>query len=155
MSAFLKSQDPNHLITIGEEGFYSDGGSNGDNPQPNSSEGLARAGQMDSCGHVTCFPAINAGAGAGMPGVERRRADRLMGGSLWTVCAAGHKHFQGLITGVAAPPSCVADWAPATGQDFIANHNIDSIDYAAFHMWPGALGGNSGGLHYLCGSGWG
>lgn len=121
MSAFLKAQDPNHLVTVGEEGFYGNGRADGQNPQPNSSERRgARARHMCR----TCCLA----AGQLHPG---RR--------VWG-CAAevvgGHLITQ---EPVLWPPLLTAtDWAPATGQDFIANHRVDSIDYAAFHLWPGA-----------------
>ncbi|KAL4429995.1 hypothetical protein ABPG77_004365 [Micractinium sp. CCAP 211/92] len=65
MSAFLKQEDPNHLVTVGEEGFFGKNSSYaGDNPQPSSS------------------------------------------------------------------------WSYATGQDFVPNHNIPTIDYGGIHIWP-------------------
>ena len=32
-------------------------------------------------------------------------------------------------------PACARRWAGQQGQDFIANHNIPAIDFAAFHSW--------------------
>ncbi|PSC71493.1 mannan endo-1,4-beta-mannosidase [Micractinium conductrix] len=29
-----------------------------------------------------------------------------------------------------------SDWASKAGQDFIANHQLPTIDFAAFHLWP-------------------
>ncbi|EFN56781.1 hypothetical protein CHLNCDRAFT_13786, partial [Chlorella variabilis] len=70
---WLKSLDPNHLVTVGEEGFWGPGSPQAqNNPQPSSSE----------------------------PGWGR---------------------------------GC---WAQATGQDFVPNHSIDSIDFAGIHIWP-------------------
>eukprot|EP00210_Caulerpa_lentillifera_P005910 g5650.t1 len=72
MANHLKSMDPNHMVTVGEEGFFSyESGLHGSNPDAQK----------------------------------------------------GH------------------DWAVKSGQDFIANHDIASIDYGAVHCWPDNWGG--------------
>lgn len=73
MTMYLKAIDPYHMITIGEEGFYS-----------------------RTCERVH----LNPGAG-------KRR------------------------TGIASSP-----WALQEGQDFMANHRGDSIDFSTVHAWP-------------------
>ncbi|GMH38575.1 hypothetical protein BSKO_06459 [Bryopsis sp. KO-2023] len=73
MSLYMKSIDPNHMVTIGEEGFYS-----------------------STCERVW----LNPGAGI-------RR------------------------TGIGSSP-----WALQEGQDFLANHRSENIDFATVHAWP-------------------
>ena len=73
MSLFVKALDPLHMLTVGEEGFYS-----------------------STCARVHMNP------GSGL-----RR------------------------TGIASSP-----WALMEGQDFIANHQIPTIDFATTHVWP-------------------
>eukprot|EP01025_Chloroclados_australasicus_P023458 TRINITY_DN2376_c0_g1_i8.p1 TRINITY_DN2376_c0_g1~~TRINITY_DN2376_c0_g1_i8.p1 ORF type:complete len:1394 (-),score=237.96 TRINITY_DN2376_c0_g1_i8:1244-5095(-) len=72
MSIHVKALDPNHMVTVGEEGFYSS----------------------------TCHR-VHANPGAG----SRR-------------------------TGIGSSP-----WALQEGQDFIANHRSDAIDFATVHIW--------------------
>ena len=69
MSAYVKLLDPNHLVTVGGEGFYAGPGSNSEGPT----------------GDLSANP---------------------------------------------------ADWAAKTGQDFVANHAPESIDFATIHLWP-------------------
>ncbi|GMH38711.1 hypothetical protein BSKO_06595 [Bryopsis sp. KO-2023] len=73
MSLYMKAIDPNHMVTIGEEGFYS-----------------------STCERVW----LNPGAGI-------RR------------------------TGIGSSP-----WALQEGQDFLANHQSENIDFATVHAWP-------------------
>jgi mannan endo-1,4-beta-mannosidase len=73
MSLFVKTIDPLHMLTIGEEGFYS-----------------------SSCSRVH----LNPGSG------NRR-------------------------TGIASSP-----WALMEGQDFLANHAGEHVDFATTHVWP-------------------
>jgi len=75
MSCYLKSQDPNHLVTVGEEGFFNAG-------SPWRTTNPANAGCVD---HNNCF------------------LDHL--------------------------------WAEKEGQDFVKDHNVGCIDFAAFHLW--------------------
>ncbi|KAK9792495.1 hypothetical protein WJX73_008718 [Symbiochloris irregularis] len=62
MAPFLKQQDPNHLVTVGEDGFYN---------------------------YLQCNADVNPGG-----------------------------------------------WAGQTGQNFLPNHALPGIDYAAIHLWP-------------------
>ena len=32
------------------------------------------------------------------------------------------------------PPVCRPQWATRVGQDFVRNHNVTGIDFAAMHM---------------------
>ncbi|QDZ21967.1 glycoside hydrolase [Chloropicon primus] len=73
MSLYVKKLDPNHLVTVGGEGFFA-------GP---SKDGSAPEGALD--------------------GIE------------------------------AANP---AGWAAQTGQDFVANHLPETIDFATIHLWP-------------------
>jgi mannan endo-1,4-beta-mannosidase len=75
MGAHVKGLDPNHMVTIGEEGFYAGG----------------------------------AGAGANPPG----------------------------------------GWATTEGQDFVADHEDDNIDFATFHAWPTNWGVEGGAPAFL------
>ena len=63
MSSYLKAQDPKHMVTVGEEGFWG-------------------------------------------PGAKREHANPGNG------------------------------WASLTGQNFTANMNLPTIDFAAVHLWP-------------------
>lgn len=53
----------------------------------------------------------------------------------------GHQSHAGLHPSAgpswpARPPlPCPTDWASKTGQDWIANHALPQIDFAAFHIW--------------------
>ena len=66
MSSYLKSLDSNHLVTVGEEGFW---------------------GYYDE-------------------------------------------------NAIYNPENSVSPWASLTGNNFTAQHNFDSIDYASIHYWP-------------------
>lgn len=45
----------------------------------------------------------------------------------------GEEGFYG--PGSSSLSSNPGDWAAETGQDFVSNHNIPSIDYVAIHLW--------------------
>mmetsp|Transcript_12908 Transcript_12908/g.24418 ORF Transcript_12908/g.24418 Transcript_12908/m.24418 type:complete len:540 (-) Transcript_12908:1800-3419(-) len=75
MSLYVKKLDPNHLVTIGSEGFYA----------------------RDYVGKD-----------------EESKLD------------------ESFVIDDINP----ASWAAQTGQDFVANHMLDSIDFATVHLWP-------------------
>lgn len=84
MSQFIKEQDPIHMITIGEEGFYSfNSGREYVNPD-------------------------------NFADPERLKA--------WL-----EEHGR---------TAEEAKWALRSGQDFIRNHDLISVDYGAIHVWP-------------------
>ncbi len=58
VSAFVKAADPNHLVTVGEEGFYGPGSPDlGSNPSP----GLSTPQVLTACeGASTCLISVQA-----------------------------------------------------------------------------------------------
>ena len=47
VSSFVKAQDPNHLVTVGEEGFYGPGSPDVDqNPTPGSGQWCSLTGRL-------------------------------------------------------------------------------------------------------------
>lgn len=93
MSVFLKMEDPLHMVTVGEEGFYGlESGRESENPDQVSS---ALFGVLEQ--------------------EEFRRIYNLT--------------------------EDMANWAARSGQDFVRNHDMESIDYCAVHLWPDNWGG--------------
>lgn len=93
MSMFLKTEDPLHMVTVGEEGFYGlESGRESENPDQVSS--------------------------ALFGGLQQEEFLRI----------------YNLTTDM-------ANWATRSGQDFVRNHDMESIDYCAVHLWPDNWGG--------------
>ena len=47
LSSFVKTQDPNHLVTVGEEGFYGPGSPDvGQNPTPGTGQWCSLTGEI-------------------------------------------------------------------------------------------------------------
>mmetsp|Transcript_30278 Transcript_30278/g.64759 ORF Transcript_30278/g.64759 Transcript_30278/m.64759 type:complete len:546 (-) Transcript_30278:376-2013(-) len=76
MSLFVKSLDPNHLVTVGSEGFF-------------AREDYPGAREEDKVSDLFAVDEVNP-----------------------------------------------ASWAAQTGQDFLANHRLEGIDFATVHLWP-------------------
>mmetsp|Transcript_3457 Transcript_3457/g.9023 ORF Transcript_3457/g.9023 Transcript_3457/m.9023 type:complete len:445 (-) Transcript_3457:898-2232(-) len=76
MAAYLKRLDPNHLVTVGSEGFF-------------AREDYPGAREEDKVSDLFAVDEVNP-----------------------------------------------ASWAAQTGQDFVANHRLEGIDFATVHLWP-------------------
>jgi len=123
MAAFVRSQDANHMITVGSEGFY--GGS--------TPELLVRARAPWDWGLGW---GLGLGLGLAVCGwVEGART-----------IAAEHRCSSARPDRLPFPPRPVllptqqgqnpGPWGVEMGQDFVNNTNIKEIDFATVHAWP-------------------
>ena len=152
MAAYVKGLDPNHLLTLGEEGFYSTSTSRlSANPGASSAPAPSVSREPSSTcltprrlNLVFCHPALSgchvtvrAGAcvnlkklksffGLGKAGLQVESHD--------TGCAV-----QRLVA--SSTKYCLfwhaanATWPAGEGQDFIADHSSPNIDFATIHSW--------------------
>jgi endo-1,4-beta-mannosidase len=115
MAAYTKAQAPNHLVTVGSEGFFARGSPwEAANP-------AAWAADMGVC---VALDAVAGTERSRRRACIRRRARSLLAlpgraGQGRLLTSAGHRRMR-----------------PRAGQDFSRNNGVQGIDFATLHVWP-------------------
>ncbi|KAK9806092.1 hypothetical protein WJX72_001044 [[Myrmecia] bisecta] len=108
MSAYVKSLGTNHLLTIGEEGFYA---------ASDTAPALTANPQQAFIEEMSAY-------------VKSLDTNHLL-----TIGEEGFYAASDTARALTANPQQAQTWALNEGQDFIRNHNVPNIDYASFHSW--------------------